>query len=89
MRMIITVLVIGVPTTALGNQVEADTCASALAGPGKAIYDAAAPRVANGDDLETALRTTAREMVAAGQLSRSEARAYAMPAAQCLSKLSS
>jgi len=65
----------------------ANACAAGLAPSARAIYDAAAPGFAASNDPRGLVKATTMNLVQAGTIPMSEARADATAAGACLKKL--
>ncbi|MEL6212545.1 MAG: DUF6515 family protein, partial [Pseudomonadota bacterium] len=75
-------------TTAPAQSEEAssavDQCVAGLSPNGKKVYDAVAGNIQPGDDAEDQFKSIVRNMVKNGELSRSDAKAAAQEASECL-----
>jgi len=89
MRKILVILgvFLSVSAPAWADKVAADKCAAGLAPTGKALYDAALPKVLAGATPRDALTGAARSMVMSGTIGRETARTSAEAAGQCFKVL--
>lgn len=75
---------IGLATAARADVAMGDACASHLSPVGKTIYAAVVAASPTIQTLRETVRSQARSMVMAGQISRDAAEANAVPAAECV-----
>jgi hypothetical protein len=72
---------------AFANTQASKSCAKTLPPPAQAIYSGSASAVAHGARILDAVTASARQLVMAGKIPRSEARPAARAAASCLQLL--
>lgn len=77
------------PVMAFAEQTSADECASELSDTAKEIYDAVAPTIEAGDNVQKKIKAQVRPMVDAGEISKGEARSAAKEAKKCLDLIQS
>ncbi|MFZ5782841.1 MAG: hypothetical protein ACOY4R_21780 [Pseudomonadota bacterium] len=75
---------IGLSTAAKADVAAGDACASNLSAVGKSIYAAVVAANPTISTLRETVRSQARGMVMGGQISRDDAEANAVPAAECV-----
>lgn len=75
---------IGLSTAAKADVAAGDACASNLSPVGKSIYAAVVATNPTISTLRETVRSQARSMVMGGQISRDDAEANAVPAAECV-----
>ncbi len=72
---------------AWAGSAEAAACAQALPAQAQEVYQAVAPEVAQGGDMERVMRAKVVPMVMLGEMNRSSARRAAEAASVCLQRL--
>jgi len=75
---------LGAVLPAHADRRSADSCASKLQKPAKAIYDASAPLLVQGADGRAVVTEQTRKLVMAGAVPHIQAQEMAMAAATCL-----
>jgi hypothetical protein len=75
---------VGLASAARADVAKGDACASNLSAIGKQIYAATVAANPTLQNLRDTVRSQARGMVMGGQISRDDAEANAIPAAECV-----